>query len=129
MKTFSVKCKDQALWGFVYASSSKWNFPSLLNWCSWITTFRKLIYHPHWNTYPVVISKFFRKKNKSYCNISVSLINRTAKNTGCSTNVGCLDLKFFRNCPIRIKMITGSHIFILFLPRVGTLCRIFYHER
>ena len=27
-----------------------------------------------------------------------------------------------RNCPIRIEIITGSHIFILFLPRVVTLC-------
>jgi hypothetical protein len=31
-------------------------------------------------------------------------------------DLGCFDLKMFRNCPIRIKMITGSHIFILFLP-------------
>jgi len=39
------------------------------------------------------------------------------------------DLKFYRDCPIRIEIITGSHIFILFLPRVGTLCRVFYPER
>ena len=44
-------------------------------------------------------------------------------------DLGRFDLKMFRNCPIRIEIITGSHIFILFLPRVGTLCRIFYRER
>ena len=43
-------------------------------------------------------------------------------------DIGRSDLKMFRNCPLRIEIITGSHIFILFLPRVGTLCRIFYHE-
>jgi hypothetical protein len=37
-------------------------------------------------------------------------------------NFGHFDLKMFRNCPIRIEIITGSHIFILFLPRVVTLC-------
>jgi hypothetical protein len=30
-------------------------------------------------------------------------------------DLGCFDLKMFRNCPIRIEIITGSHIFILFL--------------
>jgi hypothetical protein len=28
----------------------------------------------------------------------------------------------FRICPIRIEIITGSHIFILLLPQVVTLC-------
>ena len=37
-------------------------------------------------------------------------------------DLGCFDLKMFRNCPIRIEIITGSHIFILFPPRGGTLC-------
>ena len=37
-------------------------------------------------------------------------------------DLGHFDLKMFRNCPIRIKIITGSHIFTLFLPRVVTLC-------
>ena len=37
-------------------------------------------------------------------------------------DIGCFDLKMFRNCPIRIEIITGSHIFILFLPRIVTLC-------
>jgi hypothetical protein len=37
-------------------------------------------------------------------------------------DLGRFDLKMFRNCPIRIEIITGSHIFILFLPRVVTLC-------
>ena len=37
-------------------------------------------------------------------------------------DLGRSDLKMFRNCPIRIKIITDSHIFILFLPRVVTLC-------
>ena len=34
-------------------------------------------------------------------------------------DLGRFDLKMFRNCPIRIEIITGSHIFILFLPRAG----------
>ena len=37
-------------------------------------------------------------------------------------------MKFYLNCPIRIEIITGIHIFILFLPQVGTLCKIFYPE-
>ena len=37
-------------------------------------------------------------------------------------DLGRFDLKMFHNCPIRIEIITGSHIFILFLPRVVTLC-------
>ena len=32
-------------------------------------------------------------------------------------DLGRFDLKIFHNCPIRIGKITGSHIFILFLPR------------
>ena len=49
--------------------------------------------------------KHLWKKPEYYCNISVGSINGTAKNTG------CFDLKMFRNCPIRIEIITGSHIF------------------
>jgi hypothetical protein len=37
-------------------------------------------------------------------------------------DLGRFDLTMLRNCPIRIEIITGSHIFILFLPRVVTLC-------
>ena len=29
-------------------------------------------------------------------------------------DLDCFDLKFYLNCPIRIKIITGSHMFILF---------------
>ena len=36
-------------------------------------------------------------------------------------DLGRSDLKLFRNCPIRIEIITVSHIFILFLPQVVTL--------
>jgi hypothetical protein len=43
-----------------------------------------------------------------------------------SKTLDCFDLKIFRNCLIRIKIITGSHIFILFLPWVGTLKPSFY---
>jgi hypothetical protein len=38
-------------------------------------------------------------------------------------DIGRSDLKMFRNCPLRIEIITGSHIFILFLPRVVTTVR------
>jgi hypothetical protein len=37
-------------------------------------------------------------------------------------DLGRFDLKMYCNCPIRIEIITGSHIFILFLPWVVTLC-------
>jgi hypothetical protein len=37
-------------------------------------------------------------------------------------DLGRFDLKMFSNCPIRIEIITGSHMFILFLPLVVTLC-------
>jgi hypothetical protein len=33
-------------------------------------------------------------------------------------DLGRFDLKMFRSCPNRIKIITVSHIFILFLPRI-----------
>jgi hypothetical protein len=66
------------------------------------------------------------EKTEYYCNISVGSITEQPKTLD---DLGCFDLKMFRKCPIRIEIITGSHIFILFLPRVGTLCRIFYQER
>ena len=59
------------------------------------------------------------EKTKYYCNISVGLIYRTANTLD---DLGCLDLNIFRNCPIRIGINTGSHIFIWFLPQVVTLC-------
>jgi hypothetical protein len=59
------------------------------------------------------------EKTEYYCNISVGSIKGTTKTLD---DLGCFDLKIFRNCPIRIEIITGSHIFILFLPRVVTLC-------
>ena len=59
------------------------------------------------------------KKPEYYCNISVGSITEQPKTLD---DLGCFDLKMFRNCPIRIEIITGSHIFILFLPRVVTLC-------
>jgi hypothetical protein len=115
-KTSSSKgTQIRHFFGFVHTSSSKWNFqyfPFLLNWCSWMTTFSNL------KTYLSLALKHhfgchFKnlwKKTEYYCNISVRSINGTVKNH--------FDLKFYL-----------SHIFILFLPQVGTLCRIFYHER
>jgi hypothetical protein len=116
----SKVCISPSFLGFVYASWSKWNFPFLLNWCSWMTTFRNFkTYLPSALKHlSIVISKFFGK-TKCYCNISVGLINRTTKNTGWPRP---LRFENFCNCPIRIEIITGSHIFILFLPRVVTLC-------
>ena len=43
-------------------------------------------------------------------------------------DLGCFELKMFRNCPIRIEIITSSHIFILFLPRVVNLCLKLKHH-
>jgi hypothetical protein len=120
MNTSSIKRKDQAFWAscmpprqseispFFWNGGHEWQHLELQN------------------LFTIGIQTTFRlsfqnslKKTKYYCNISVGLINRPAKNTG---SPGRFDLKFFRNCPIRIEIITGSHIFILFLPRVVTLC-------
>jgi hypothetical protein len=79
----------------------------------------KHIYHRHWNTFSVVISNIFGEKTEYYCNISVGSINGTTKTLD---DLGRFDLKMFRNCPIRIEIITGSHIFIFLLPRVVTVC-------
>ena len=71
----------------------------------------KHIYHRHWNTFPVVISKFFGKKTEYYCDISVDSINGTAKYTGWPRR---FDLKCFRNFLIRIEIIIVNHICIFF---------------
>ena len=63
--------------------------------------------------------KHLWKKTEYYCNISVGSINGTTKTLD---DLGRFDLKMFRNCPIRIEIITGSYIFILFLPQDVTLC-------
>ena len=55
--------------------------------------------------------KHLWEKTEYYCNISVGSINGTAKTLD---DLGCFDLKMFRNCPIRIEMITGTDIYIVF---------------
>ena len=104
----------------VYASSSKWNFPFLLNWCTWMTTFR------NFKTYLLSALKhlsgchfkiLWKKRNVIVTFQSVKLTEQPKT----LDDLGRFDLKIFRNCPIRIEIITGSHIFILFLPRVVTL--------
>ena len=128
MKTSSVKCKDQAFWASCTPSRQSGISPffwiGVHEWQHLETS--KLIYHRHWNTFPVVISKFFGKKRNIIVTFQSGQLTEQPKTLD---DLSCFDLKMFRNCPIRIEIITGSHIFILFLPRVGTLCRIFYHER
>jgi hypothetical protein len=60
----------------------------------------------------------FKRKGKYYKFHFVKAAEQPKK----MDDLGCFDLKMFRNCPIRIEIITGSHIFILFLPWVVTLC-------
>jgi hypothetical protein len=124
MKTSSLKHKDpDVFWlrvrllvevEFVVFSLS-------LNWCSWMTTFSNLKTYlsSARNTFSVVISNIFGKKRNSIVTFQSDHLTEQPKTMD---DLGCFDLKMFRNCPIRIKIITGSHIFILFLPRVVTLC-------
>ena len=62
-----------------------------------------------------------RWKNKRNIIVSFQSGQLTGK-TKILDDLAGFDLKCFRNCPIIIKIITGSHIFILFLPHIGTLC-------
>ena len=124
MKTSSLERKDQTFFGFVYASLSKWNLQYitfLLNWCSWMTTFSNLktYFSSVWNTFLVVISNIFGKKQNIIVTFQSGQLMEQPKTLD---DLGCFDLKMFRNWPIRIEIITCSHIFILFLPRVVTLC-------
>jgi hypothetical protein len=77
------------------------------------------------NIFSVVISNIFGKKRNIIVTFQSGQLPEQPKTL---EDLGCFDLKMFRNCPIRIEIITDSHIFILVLPRVDTLCRIFYHE-
>jgi hypothetical protein len=79
----------------------------------------KHIYHRHWNTFSVVISNIFGEKRNIIVTFQSGQLTEQPKTLD---DLGCFDLKMFRNCSIRIEIITGSHIFILFLPRVVTLC-------
>jgi hypothetical protein len=79
----------------------------------------KHIYHRHWNTFSVVFSNIFGKKRNIIVTFQSGQLTEQPKTLD---DLGRFDLKMFCNCPIRIEIITGSHIFILFLPRVVTLC-------
>jgi hypothetical protein len=72
-----------------------------------------------WNTFLVVISNIFGKNRNIIVTFQSDQLTEQPKTLD---DLGCFDLKMFRNCPIRIKIITSSHIFILFLPQVVTLC-------
>ena len=131
MKTSSVKRKDQAFCASCTPPRQSEISPFFWNgvheWQHLETS--KLFTIGIQTTFRLSFQNYSLKKPKYYCNISVGLINRTAKNTGWPM---LLRFEFFfRNCPIRIKIITGSHIFILFLPRVVALCLHFtprYHS-
>ena len=76
------------------------------------------IFHRHQNTFSVVISKNLWTKRNIIVTIQSGQITEQPKTLD---DLDRFDLKFYLNCPIRIQIITGSHIFILFLPWVGTL--------
>jgi hypothetical protein len=126
MKTSSLERKDpDVFWLRVcLLKMSKWNLqyiPFLLNWCSWLTTFSNL------KTYlPSALKHLFGchfkhlwKKRNIIVTFQSGQLTEQPKTLD---DIGRFDLKMFHNCPIRIEIITGSHIFILFLPRVVTLC-------
>ena len=124
MKTSNLKCKGQTFFGFVYASLSKWNlqyFLFLLNWCSCMTTLSNI------KTYlPSALKHLFGCYFKNlWTKRNIIVTFQSGQLTEQSNTLDDLyrfDLKFYLNCPTRIQIITGSHIFILFLPWVGTLC-------
>jgi hypothetical protein len=126
MTTSSLERKDpDVFWLRVcLLKMSKWNLqyiPFLLNWCSWLTTFSNL------KTYlPSALKHLFGchfkhlwKKRNIIVTFQSGQLTEQPKTLD---DIGRFDLKMFHNCPIRIEIITGSHIFILFLPRVVTLC-------
>ena len=89
MKTSSVKCKDQAFWASCTPPRRvrllvKVEFPLSFELVFMNDNIKKLQ-----NLFTIGIETPFRlsfqnslEKTKCYCNISVGLINRTAKNTG-----------------------------------------------
>jgi hypothetical protein len=126
MTTSSLERKDpDVFWLRVcLLKMSKWNLqyiPFLLNWCSWLTTFSNL------KTYlPSALKHLFGchfkhlwKKRNIIVTFQSGQLTEQPKTLD---DIGRFDLKMFHNCPIRIEIINGSHIFILFLPRVVTLC-------
>ena len=84
----------------------------------WTTTFSNLKTYlsSAWNTFSVVISNIFGKKRNSIVTFQSGHLTEQPKTLD---DLGCFDLKMFRNCPIKIEIITGGHIFILFLPRLS----------
>ena len=125
MKTSSLERKDPDVFWLRVRLLVKVEFavyiPFLLNWCSWMTTFSNL------KTYlPSALKHLFGchfkhlwKKRNIIVTFQSGQLTEQPKTLD---DLGRFDLKMFRNCPIRIEIITGSHIFILFLPRVVTLC-------
>ena len=122
MMTFSLKRTDQT---FFFASFTLPRQIRICNifhffWCSWITTFSNI------KTYLSLALKQKRlsfKRSFEKRNIIVTFQSgQLTEQPKTLEDLDHFDLKFYLNCPIRIKIITGSHIFILFLPRVGTLC-------
>jgi hypothetical protein len=88
----------------------------------------KYFFYRHWNTFSIVISNIFGKKRNIIVTFQSGQLTEQPKTLD---DLGHFDLKMFRNCPNRIEIITGSHIFILFLTRVITLCLHFtprYHS-
>ena len=123
MKTSSLKCKDQtnlALCLPPCQSGICSIFPffwiDVHAWQHLVTS--KHIYHRHWKTFSVSFQKSLTKRNIIVTFQSGQLTEQQKT----LDDLDCFDLKFYLNCPTRIQIITGSHIFILFLPWVGTLC-------
>jgi hypothetical protein len=79
----------------------------------------KHICHRHETSFRLSIQTSLGKKRNSIVTFQSGHLTEQPKPMD---DLGCFDLKMFCNCPIRIEIITGSHIFILFLPRVVTLC-------
>jgi hypothetical protein len=56
-----------------------------------------------WNTFSVVISNIFGKNRNSNVTFQTGHLTELAKTIDA---LGCFDLKMFRNCPIRIEIVT-----------------------
>ena len=96
----------------MYASLSKWNLqyiPTFSNLKTYLPSALKHVFGCHF--------KHLWKKRNIIVTFQSGELTEQPKTLD---DIGRFDLKMFRNCPLRIEIITGSHIFILFLLRVVT---------
>jgi hypothetical protein len=91
-------------------------------------------YIMHWNTFSVVFSNIFGKNQNIILTFQSGQLTEQPKTLD---DLGRFDLKMFRNCPIRIEIITGSKLevfiwrYVVYVPKSSTkfggilICSIF----